>query len=146
MAPFLHLWENRRWKHRMTGTRNKSAWIWVAIAAVAFASVSRAEAGLGSAKAYAHPVLAFLVKNQGSIQDTKPGVLRAAQGRSARSLESMLRSATTGAWVAIIPVFFVGLISPLNLQSAEVLRLAGRVPVSPLLPAAFQRPPPPCLV
>ena len=128
----------------MTGNRNRSAWIWVAIAAVAFASVSRAEAGLESAKAYAHPVLAFLVKSQGGIQDAKPGAQRIAQSRSARSLESTLRGASSGAWVAIIPVFFVGLVSPLNLQSSGMMRSAGRVPASPILPSAFQRPPP-CL-
>ena len=128
----------------MSGNRNRSAWIWVAIAAVAFASVSRAEAGLENAKAYAHPVLAFLVKSQASLQDAKPGAQRSLQGRPARSLESMLRSTSSGAWVAIVPVFFVGLISPLNLDSAGMDRSVAQIPASPLLPATFQRPPP-CL-
>jgi hypothetical protein len=128
----------------MSGPRNRSAWIWVAIAAVAFASVARAEAELQSAKVYAHPVLAFLAKSQGPIQDAKPGIQRSAQSRSARSLESMLHSASAGAWVAIVPVYFVGLISPLNLQSVATVLSAGRIQTSPLLPAAFQRPPP-CL-
>lgn len=128
----------------MTGTRNRSAWIWVAIAAVAFASAARAEAGLQGARVYGHPVFAFLVKSQSSIQDAKPGTQRSVQSRSARSFEEMLRTATAGTWVAIVPVFFIGLVSPLNLQSAATVRSVGRIPGCPLLPAGFQRPPP-CL-
>ena len=45
-------------------------------------------------------------------------------------------------WLALLPVFFIGLIAPLTLQPLiEVLSL-GRTPVSPLRASSFQRPPP----
>jgi hypothetical protein len=47
-----------------------------------------------------------------------------------------------GDWLAILPVFFVGMISPLSLFSPLAWSYAGRTPDAPLLPASFQRPPP----
>ncbi|MDR3741484.1 MAG: hypothetical protein P4L40_20900 [Terracidiphilus sp.] len=119
----------------MTGPRNKHAWIWVAIAAISLASVSRAEAGLDSARAYANPVLHFLVKSHSASSVAKISAARSAQ----RS--SILRDARTGTWVAFLPVCFVGLVT-LSLSAGESARYAGRTPASPLLPASFQRPPP----
>lgn len=124
----------------MTGTRNKNAWIWVAIAAITLASASRAEAGLQSAKAYAHPVLAFLAKSQSPIAN--PMVPRSVQRVSGRSINSIYRNAGSGTWTAILPVFFVGLVSPLSLLSAASIRCLDRTPAAPLLPASFERPPP----
>lgn len=126
----------------MPGTRNRSPWIWVAIAAVAFTSVARAEAGLQSAKAYAHPVLAFLAKTQSQHPAAKTGVSRFAQRASGRQIKLMSRDAGPGAWMAMLPVFFIGLVSPLTLVSAASLCDICRAPASPSLPAAFQRPPP----
>jgi len=127
----------------MTGTRNRTAWIWVAIAAISFASVSRAEAGLHNAKVYAHPVLAFLARSQAQDALAKPAVPRFVQMQSgSRQISSIFRDAGAGAWMAVLSVLFVGLVSPLNLLSPSALRSLGRTPASPLLPAAFQRPPP----
>lgn len=116
--------------------------MWVAIAAVALASVARAEAGLQSAKAYAHPVLEFLAKNQSQFPIAKPGVSRLAQLGSRGQVNSISRDAGAGWWMAVIPVLFIGLVSPLNLLSTASIRCLGRVPSSHLVPASFQRPPP----
>ena len=125
----------------MTGSRNRTAWIWVAIAAISFASVSRAEAGLLNAKTCAHPVLAFLARSQAQDSLAKPGVPRYVQSGS-RQISSIFRDAGTGTWMAVVSVLFVGLISPLSLLSPATFRSRGCTPASPLLPAAFQRPPP----
>jgi hypothetical protein len=124
----------------MTGPRNKNAWIWVAIAAITLASASRAEAGLQSAKAYAHPVLAFLAKSQSPVAN--PAAPRFAQRGSVRPAHSIFRNAGSGTWTAILPVFFIGLVSPLSLLSAASVQCLGKTLASPLLPASFQRPPP----
>ena len=125
----------------MSGSRNRSAWMWVAIAAIAFTSAARAEAGLQSAKAYAHPVLEFLAKSQSQHSAVKP-VSRYAPAGSARQIRAMSRSASIGVWMAILPVFFIGLVSPLTLVSAAFIRGISRPLAAPLLPASFQRPPP----
>lgn len=44
-------------------------------------------------------------------------------------------------WLSILPVFFVGLISPLTLITVAHLNL-GLAPDTPSLPSTFQRPPP----
>lgn len=126
----------------MSGARNKNAWVWVAIAAITLASAARAEAGLQSAKAYAHPVLAFLAKSQSQNLATKPGVARFAQPGSSRQIKAMSRDAGIGLCLAMLPVFFIGLVSPLNLLSAVSIQALRQPPAAPLLPASFQRPPP----
>jgi hypothetical protein len=47
-----------------------------------------------------------------------------------------------GDWLAILPLLFVGFISPLSLLSPLAYQYVGRVPDAPALPALFQRPPP----
>jgi uncharacterized SAM-binding protein YcdF (DUF218 family) len=47
-----------------------------------------------------------------------------------------------GAWLAILPIFLVGIISPLSLLAPLAYMYVGRTPEAPLLPASFQRPPP----
>ena len=47
-----------------------------------------------------------------------------------------------GAWLAILPLQFVGVISPLSLLSPLAYVYLGRTPDAPALPARFQRPPP----
>jgi len=47
-----------------------------------------------------------------------------------------------GAWLAILPILFVGVISPLSLLPPLTAAYEGRTPDAPVLPAAFQRPPP----
>ncbi len=44
--------------------------------------------------------------------------------------------------VAILPLLFVGLISPLSLLSPIASVYRGRTPDAPTLPVSFQRPPP----
>ena len=44
--------------------------------------------------------------------------------------------------VAILPILFAGLISPLSLLSPLAFVYAGRRPDAPALPSRFQRPPP----
>ena len=45
-------------------------------------------------------------------------------------------------WLAILPLLFVGVISPLSLLAPLANDYIGRAPDAPLLPALFQRPPP----
>jgi hypothetical protein len=45
-------------------------------------------------------------------------------------------------WVAILPLLFVGIISPLSLLPRMTYVYASRVPAAPALPVRFQRPPP----
>ena len=121
----------------MTPNRHRNAWIWVAFAAIALATVARAESGLQSARSYAHPVLEFFSGNQaGHAADLSGGI-----HSSSRQLRHASRSEFAGAWLAMLPVFFVGLVSPLNQRVAQSL-LCFRAPSAPLLPASFQRPPP----
>lgn len=116
--------------------------MWVAIAAVAFTSVARAEMGLQNAKAYAHPVLEFLARSQTQNPAAHSAVLRFAHLGSRRQAKSMLRNAGSGTWIAILPVLFIGLVSPLAPASVASVRCLGRPPAVPLLSALFQRPPP----
>lgn len=127
---------------QMQGTRNRSAWIWVAVAAVALASVARAEAGLQSAKAYAHPVLEFLAKSQNQSPIARPGTSRFARLGSKHQISSGTCNAGAGARMAILPVLFIGLVSPLSIRSVASVRGLCRAPVAPPLPSSFQRPPP----
>jgi hypothetical protein len=45
-------------------------------------------------------------------------------------------------WLAVLPVFFVGLIAPLSLLPLRRAASQGRTPETPELPQSFQRPPP----
>jgi hypothetical protein len=45
-------------------------------------------------------------------------------------------------WLAILPFFFAGVISPLSLLSPLACEYVGRAPNTPALPSRFQRPPP----
>ena len=51
-------------------------------------------------------------------------------------------SGNAGAWAAILPVLFVGVISPLSLLPRLACFYNSRRPEAPVLPASFQRPPP----
>ena len=46
------------------------------------------------------------------------------------------------AWLALLPVFFVGLLVPLGLFSPLAFLALGSTPDAPAPAAAFQRPPP----
>jgi hypothetical protein len=45
-------------------------------------------------------------------------------------------------WLAVLPLLFVGVISPLSLLSPLAYVYLGRTPDAPALPTRFQRPPP----
>jgi hypothetical protein len=45
-------------------------------------------------------------------------------------------------WLAILPLLFVGVISPLSLFAPLAFEYIGRAPEAPALPALFQRAPP----
>ena len=125
----------------MDRRQNKSAWIWVALAAIAIASLGSAESGAQSARSYAHPVLEFFAGSHAG-QPVLHGASRLAPQGSSGTIKSSPQNQFAGTWLAMLPVFFVGVVSPLNQLSPEsVLRLGG-VPSAPLLPAGFQRPPP----
>ena len=126
----------------MSRSLNKNAWMWVAIAAVAFTSVAHAETGLQNAKAYTHPVLEFLARSQSQNPTAFSGVLRFGHPGSRRHANSMLRNAGSRTLIAMLPVLFIGLVSPLTLLSVPSRRCLGHAPVAPLLSALFQRPPP----
>jgi len=51
-------------------------------------------------------------------------------------------SAHAGDLLAILPILFVGLISPLTFFISVAHRELGYVPDAPQLPSTFQRPPP----
>jgi hypothetical protein len=51
-------------------------------------------------------------------------------------------STGAAAWLAILPILFVGVISPLSLLPPMAYQYLGRTPDAPLLPVSFQRPPP----
>ena len=126
----------------MSGSRNRSAWMWVAIAAVAFTSVARAEAGRQNAKTHTLPVLHFLAFAQNQNSAAPSGVLRFGYLGSHRQGNSMSRNAGPAAFVAMLPVLFIGLVSPPTLLSVASIRSHGRPPAAPLLSALFERPPP----
>lgn len=126
----------------MSRTLNKNAWMWVAIAAVAFTSVAHAEAGMQGAKAYTHPVLEFLARSQSQNHAEFSGVLRFAHRGARHQSSSIFRNAGSGPLIAMLPVLFIGLVSPLALVSSASLRCLGHTPAVPLLSALFQRPPP----
>jgi len=49
---------------------------------------------------------------------------------------------SAGGWLAILPIFFVGVVSPLSLLSPLAFIYLGRKPVAPARPPSYQRPPP----
>ncbi len=130
------------WPRKTVRTRNTTAWMWLAIAAVAFTSVATAEPGLKSAKGYTHPVFEFLARSQSQNSAAHSAVLRFASVGSRHQLGSMQRRAASGQLIAMLPVLFVGLVSPLNTRALASARSLGREPAAPLISALFQRPPP----
>ncbi|HTB97672.1 MAG TPA: hypothetical protein VK716_11730 [Terracidiphilus sp.] len=53
-----------------------------------------------------------------------------------------VQHADHGVFAAILPLLFVGIVSPLSLLSPLACFYLGRTPDAPHLPASFQRPPP----
>jgi uncharacterized membrane protein len=45
-------------------------------------------------------------------------------------------------WLAVLPLLFVGIVSPLSVMPRRAVVAIRRRPDAPLLPSRFQRPPP----
>ena len=127
----------------MTAIRHRNAWIWMAIVAMSISVGARAQSGMQSARLYAHPMLVFLASHSADQADASRGVERYLHSRTVRA---KAQTADSSAWAAMLPVFFVGLVAPLNLLSPPSAIRIGRAPTAPLLPILFQRPPPAILL
>ena len=114
----------------------------MAFAAIAFASVARAEAGLQSARTYAHPVLEFLAGNHAAQPAAIYANPRLAPHRYSRQIKATSRDRFAVAGLAMLPVFFIGLVSPLSPLSPRSSLSLGSNVTAPLPPSLFQRPPP----
>jgi hypothetical protein len=114
--------------------KHRSAWIWLAVAALSIAVAARAQSGVLGARAYTTPVLQFIAAHTADHPATANGVQR-----SSRADRQM---AGTSTLAAMLPIFFVGLVSPLNLLSPRSSLSIGRATAAPALPSKFQRPPP----
>ena len=119
--------------------RYRSAWIWLAVAALSIAVAAQAQSGMQSSRAYATPVIKFLAAHAADQPSAAIAVQRLLNRSSARADR---HSTETSAWTAMLPVLFVGLVSPLNLVSLPSPDATGHVPAAPALPSSFQRPPP----
>jgi hypothetical protein len=122
----------------MQGSPSKSAsssgtCVWLAIAAITLASVARAHSGMESARAYAAPVIKFLAANQLTESSASSATHRSV---------SPSRGNVFGTAFNLLPIFFIGLISPLSLLSARASLGIGRALPTPTLPGLFERPPP----
>jgi hypothetical protein len=126
----------------MPWNRNKGAWVWVTIAAIALASGARTESAHHSARTGAHAALAFLARSQNLPLAAKPGIAAFVSRGSSRGITALLRGSGAGAWMAILPLLFLAVISPLRILFAIVLPRSAPAPAAQFLPASFQRPPP----
>lgn len=131
------MWHNMRLG--MTEARNRRAWIWLAFAAITVVSVARAQASLQPVRTCTHSVLAYLAASQYEAAAT-PGTLQAGYGRTSAS-RSWQRSQSEPL-LSMLPVLFVGLVSPLNEVVAGSAPCLARECAAPVLPFRFQRPPP----
>jgi hypothetical protein len=116
----------------MTGNPSKGAWIWVTVVAISLASLARVESGMEHSRAYTDPVIKFL-----SVIAPDSGISASA----ARAASPSHASASTFV-LGLLPVFFIGLLAPLNLLSARSVLCLGRALLTSHLPGLFQRPPP----
>lgn len=126
----------------MSAPENRGAWRWLAITAVAFLCLACADANIASARTFSHPILAALVGHQDTTDVSNSAVLRFVQEQSRVSKKASRHAADDGFWAAMLPVLFVGLMAPLGLLSPKPILRLGHPPAAPLLPSAFQRPPP----
>jgi len=117
--------------------------MWLAVAAMAVVSLVRVEGTVGNDAVYSNPVLAFLAGQHNAATVSDAGSPQIVTIGSTRKLSGVyLHGASSGAWTAILPVLFIGLVAPLSLISPRALRSLGRTASAPLLPVSFQRPPP----
>jgi len=116
--------------------------MWLAVAAMAVVSLARVQAGVENAAVYTNPVLEFLGGHQYTGTLAATGSPQVVHLGSVRRAPAFLHDAGAGAWTAVLPVLFVGLVAPLSLISPRSLLSLGRRPSAPALPGLFQRPPP----
>ena len=121
----------------MTGNRSKGAWIWVAMAAISFASVARVQSGVENARAYADPVIKFFAAAQHADAE--------ASGRAHRA-GLPVRAVGRDLGLDLLPIFFVGMVAPLALESFRARPSLRMTPSAPSISALFQRPPPEILI
>ena len=117
--------------------------MWVAVAAMAVVSLARVQAGIENPSAYTNPVLEFLAGHQnasGLSATSAPHVVNLGTARKASAV--FLHDAAPGAWVAFLPILFVGLVAPLSLISPQSFQSLRRTTAAPAFPFSFQRPPP----
>lgn len=117
----------------MTGNRSKGAWIWVAMAAISLASLARVQSGVENARAYADPVIKFFAAGQLADSDASARAQRAGTPQQAGGSDLGLN---------LLPIFFVGLVAPLVLESFRARLCLRWAPAGPSVSALFQRPPP----
>jgi hypothetical protein len=117
----------------MTGNRSRDAWIWVTVAAITLASLARAQSGIENARTYANPFIAFL--SDGHLAESGASAV-------AHRSSSSLHAESSGTVLNLLPVFFVGLLSPLSLLFAGSLLCLRRALPAPDQAGRFQRPPP----
>ncbi len=130
-------------KDNVTPSRYRNACMWVAVAAMAVVSLARVQVDIGKATISAHPVLEFLAGHESAAGAVVPVARQVVHLGSARSGSMVfLHGAAPGTWMAILPVLFIGLVTPLSLVSARSIFSRGRTPSAPSLPVSFQRPPP----
>ena len=117
----------------MPRNRSNDAWIWVAVAAITLASLARAQAGVENARAYASPVIKFLALSPLAEPAESIAMHRAA---------SPAHHFIFGTVLDLLPVFFVGLVSPLGLKICRARIATHRALPTENSPGLFQRPPP----
>ena len=123
----------------MTAAKYRNAWIWLAVAALSIAVAAQAQTGAQGGRAYTTPVIKFLAAHAVDQPAAASAVQRLLHRRGAQAGR---HGSDSSAWAAMLPVFFVGLVSPLNLLSPRAVNSSDWLPVAPTLPSSFQRPPP----
>lgn len=121
----------------MHSPRPKRALVWLALAAVAVVSVARLQSGIAPVRGYAHTVLAYIA----AAQNETVSAPRMASGLRASASRSS-HDSSPAPLLALLPIFFVGLLAPLCLSLSGSTLSLGRPPAAPGLPFRFQRPPP----
>jgi len=126
----------------MTANRQRSAWILLAVAAIAVVTLARAQDGTPNTAAFTNPVLQFLSGHSNAGSFTTVGIAKRHEQHANRQARASSRGDSSGVWMALMPVFFIGLIAPLSLIAPRAALCLGRAPSAPALPFLFQRPPP----
>jgi len=126
----------------MLWNRNRGVWVWVTIAAIALSSAARSNGARERATAGVHAALALLARGQNLPLAAKPGIPELVPRASGRRISALLLSVGIGAWMAILPLLFVAVISPLRTLTALSLPRSLRAPATPIISATYQRPPP----